>query len=208
MSRTIGATAFSFLREAIERKVVGTQDALESLDAISDVRRLQIYVDDLLHTDSRAKDELTAKAAAPSSSYVIGSTIIGSAIRFLIVVAISFILMSPGVVSMLLNLPIGIQGSVELFQPEIVLLFLVPIVLLFPFVAMVISWFSKREVVEKEKLTKEEKEAVKLRKKDLDRRKREADKARKARAKARKKRKDDETEVDPWDKALEETFKR
>lgn len=208
MSRTTGATAFSFLREAIERKVVGTQDALESLDAISDVRRLQIYVDDLLHTDSRAKDELTAKAAAPSSSYVIGSTIIGSAIRFLIVVAISFILMSPGVVSMLLNLPIGIQGSVELFQPEIVLLFLVPIVLLFPFVAMVISWFSKREVVEKEKLTKEEKEAVKLRKKDLDRRKREADKARKARAKARKKRKDDETEVDPWDKALEETFKR
>ena len=208
MSRTTGATAFSFLREAIERKVVGTQDALESLDAISDVRRLQIYVDDLFHTDSRAKDELTAKAAAPSSSYVIGSTVIGSAIRFLTVVAVSFILMSPGVVSMLLNLPIGIQGSVELFQPEIVLLFLVPIVLLFPFVAMVISWFSKREVVEKEKLTKEEKEAVKLRKKDLDRRKREADKARKARTKARKKRKDDETEVDDWDKALEETFKR
>ena len=208
MSRTTGATAFSFLREAIERKVVGTQDALESLDAISDVRRLQIYVDDLFHTDSRAKDELTAKAAAPSSSYVIGSTVIGSAIRFLTVVAVSFILMSPGVVSMLLNLPIGIQGSVELFQPEIVLLFLVPVVLLFPFVAMVISWFSKREVVEKEKLTKEEKEAVKLRKKDLDRRKREADKARKARTKAKKKRKDDETEVDDWDKALEETFKR
>jgi hypothetical protein len=73
---------------------------------------------------------------------------------------------------------------------------------------MVISWFSKREVIEKEKLTKEEKEAVKERKKDLDRRKREAAKARKARAKARKKRDVDETEVDEWDKALEETFKR
>ncbi len=208
MSRTTGATAFSFLREAIERKVVGTQDALENLDAISDVRRLQIYVDELFASDFKAKDELTAKAAAPSSSYVIGSTITGSAIRFLTVVSISFILMSPGVVSTLLNLPIGIQGSVELFQPEIVLLFLVPIVLLFPFIAMVISWFSKREVIEKEKLTKEEKEAVKERKKDLDRRKREAAKARKARAKARKKRDVDETEVDEWDKALEETFKR
>jgi hypothetical protein len=207
MSRTTGATAFSFLREAIERKVIGTQDALENLDAVSDVRRLQIYVDELLQTDSRARDELTAKAAAPSSSYVIGSTITGSAIRFLTVVSISFILMSPGVVSAILNLPLGIQGSVELFQPEIVLLFLVPVVLLFPFAAMVISWFSRREVVEKEKLTKEEKEAEKKRKKDLVRKKREADKARRARAKVRKKRKDDESEVDEWDKALEETFK-
>jgi len=208
MSRTTGATAFSFLREAIERKVVGTQDALENLDAISDVRRLQIYVDELFNTDSKVKDELTAKAAAPSSSYVIGSTITGSAIRFLTVVSISFILMSPGIVSTLLNLPVGIQGSVELFQPEIVLLFLVPVVLLFPFIAMVISWFSRREVIEKEKLTKEEKEAVKERKKDQARRKREADKARKNRAKERKKRDADETEVDDWDKALEETFKR
>ncbi|MHA1949425.1 MAG: hypothetical protein ACW99G_04180 [Candidatus Thorarchaeota archaeon] len=208
MSRTTGVTAFSFLREAIERKVVGTQDALENLDAVSDVRRLQIYVDELLQTDSKARDELTAKAAAPSSSYVIASTITGSLIRFFTVLAISFILMSPGVVSTLLNLPIGIQGSVELFQPEIVLLFLVPVVLLFPFAAMVISWFSKREVVEKEKLSKEEKEAEKERKKDLSRRKRETKKARKAREKARKKPKDDEAETDEWDKALEETYKR
>jgi len=208
MSRTTGATAFSFLREAIERKVVGTQDALESLDAVSDVRRLQIYVDELLQTDSRARDELTAKAAAPSSSYVIGSTITGSLIRFLTVVAISFILMSPGVVSALLNLPLGIQDSVELFQPEIVLLFLVPVVLLFPFAAMVISWFSKREVVETPKLSKEEQEAERQRKKDLVRRKREADKARRERSKARKKRRGDETGVDEWDKALEDTVKR
>jgi hypothetical protein len=208
MSRTTGPTAFSFLREAIERKVVGTQDALESLDAVSDVRRLQIYVDELLQTDPRARDELTAKAAAPSSSYVIGSTITGSIIRFLAVIAISFILMSPGVVSALLNLPVGIQGSVELFQPEIVLLFLVPVVLLFPFAAMVISWFSKREVIETPKLSKEEKEAEKQRKKDLARKKREADRARRERAKARRKRKGDEAEVDEWDKALEESFKR
>jgi septal ring factor EnvC (AmiA/AmiB activator) len=111
-------------------------------------------------------------------------------------------------VSALLNLPLGIQGSVELFQPEIVLLFLVPVVLLFPFAAMVISWFSKREVIETPKLSKEEKDAEKQRKKDLARKKREADRARRERAKAKKKRKDDETEVDEWDRALEESFKR
>jgi hypothetical protein len=169
---------------------------------------LQIYVDDLLQSDSRARDELTAKAAAPSSSYVIGSTITGSAIRFLTVVAVSFLLMSPNVIRMILNLPIGIENSVEMLQPEIVVLFLVPIVGLFPFTAAVISWISRRETVEKEKLTKEEKEAIKKRKKDLARKRKETDKARKVRAKARKARKGEEVEVDEWDRALEDTFKR
>ena len=208
MSRSTGATAFSFLREAMERKVMGGQSALESLDAISDVRRLQIYVDELLQSDSKARDELTAKAAAPSSAYVIGSTITGSAIRFLTVVAVSFILMNPNVIQMILNLPAGIQNSIEMLQPEIVILFLVPVVGLFPFTAALISWLSRREVVEKEKLSEEEIEAEKLRRKDLAAKKKEAEKARKARAKARKKRKGDETEVDEWDKALEEAYKR
>ncbi|MFX1440246.1 MAG: hypothetical protein ACFFFD_08350, partial [Promethearchaeota archaeon] len=177
MSRSSGSTAFSFLREAIERKVVGSKDALENLDAVSDVRRLQIFVDELLQTDSRARDELTAKAAAPSSSYVIGSTIMGSAFRFLSVVAISFMMMSPAVFLLFLNPPIGIQTSIEVLQPEIVLLFLVPIVLLFPFAAMVVSWFSKRE--EEVKLTKEEKEEMTRRKKDLAQKKKEAARKRK-----------------------------
>ncbi len=208
MSRSTGATAFSFLREAMERKVMGGQSALESLDAVSDVRRLQIYVDELLQSDAKARDELTARAAAPSSSYVIGSTITGSIIRFLTVVAVSFMLMNPYVVDMLLNLPIGIADSVEILQPEIVLLFLVPVVGIFPFTAAVISWMSRREVVEKEKITKEEKEAASTRKKDLARKRKEAEKARKARAKARKKRKGDESGVDEWDKALEDAFKK
>ena len=73
--------------------------------------------------------------------------------------------------------------------------------------AAIISWISRREVVDKEKLTKEEKEAIKQRRKDLARKRKEAEKARKARAKARKERKDDEVEVDEWDKALEDAFK-
>jgi hypothetical protein len=207
MSRTTGSAAFSFLREAIERKVIGTKDALENLDAISDVRRLQIFVDELLQTDSKAKDELTAKAASPSSVYVIGSTITGSAIRFLSVIVISFIFLNPGVLILLLALPPGIRYSIELLQPEIVLLLLVPVLLVFPFAAMVISWFSKREVIETEELTKEEKEAEKQRKRELALRRKEAAKARKARAKARKKRISREAEVDEWDKALEETYR-
>jgi hypothetical protein len=207
MSRTTGSAAFSFLREAIERKVIGTKDALENLDAISDVRRLQIFVDELLETDLKAKDELTAKAASPSSIYVIGSTITGSAVRFLSVIVIAFIFLNPGVLILLLSLPPGIRHSIELLQPEIILLLLVPILLAFPFASMVITWFSKREVIETEELTKEEKEAEKQRRKEIAVRRKDAAKARKTRAKARKKRKSSETEVDEWDKALEETYR-
>jgi len=208
IGRSTSATAFSFLREAIERKVVGDQDALENLDAVSDVRRLQIFVDDLLQTDSKARDELTAKAAAPSSGYVIGSTITGSAIRFLSVIAIAFILMSPSVVTAFLDLPIGVYSSMEILQPEMMLLLFLPVVLLFPFAAMVITWFSKRADIEKETLTDEEKEAEKERKKDLARRRKEAARARKAREKSRRKRVHSDVEVDEWDKALEETYRK
>lgn len=208
MSRTTAPTAFSFLREAIERKVVGTQDALENLDAISDVRRLQIFVDELLQSDSKAKDELTAKAASPSSFYVIGSTLAGSAIRFLSVIALAFILLNPGVLTILLDLPQGIEHSIEMLQPEIILILLVPIILAFPFASMVVSWFSKREVEETKELTEEEKEAERQRKKELARRRKEAAQARSARAKARKKHKGHELEVDEWDKALEDAYRR
>jgi hypothetical protein len=208
IGRSTSATAFSFLREAIERKVVGNQNALENLDAVSDVRRLQIYVDELLQTDSKARDELTAKAASPSSGYVIGSTITGSAIRFLSVIAIAFILLNPVVVTALLDLPIGISNSMEILQPEMMLLLFLPVVLLFPFAAMVITWFSKRAEVETESLTKDEKEGEKKRRKDLSRRRKEAAKARKAREKSRRKRSSGETEVDEWDKALEETYRK
>lgn len=208
IGRSTSATAFSFLREAIERKVVGNQDALENLDAVSDVRRLQIYVDELLQSDSKARDELTAKAAAPSSGYVIGSTITGSAIRFLSVIAIAFIMMSPSVVTAILDLPVGVWGSMEILQPEMMLLLFLPVVLLFPFAAMVITWFSKRAEVEKESLTDEEKEKEKARKKELARKRSEAAKARKAREKARRKRTSSGTEIDEWDKALEETYRK
>ena len=96
----------------------------------------------------------------------------------------------------------------EMMQPEMMLLLFLPVVLLFPFAAMVISWFSKRTEIKKDTLTKEEKEIEKDRKKDLARRRKEASRARKAREKERRKRDRSEIEVDEWDKALEETYRR
>jgi monoamine oxidase len=104
-----------------------------------------------------------------------------------------------------MNLPPGIANSVELVQPEIVLLFLVPVVLLFPFAASVIGWVSGREETEEITLSKEEKEELKRKKEEFKQRKKEAEKARKEREKARKKKKKED--ADEWDKALEEIYR-
>ncbi|MGY5854834.1 MAG: hypothetical protein RTU92_14795 [Candidatus Thorarchaeota archaeon] len=203
MSRSTGATAFSFLREAIERKAVGSADILENLDAVSDVRRLQHFVDELLASDPNARDELTAKAAAPSSSYVIGSTIMGSAFRFLSVVAISFFLLNPDFFVSLLSLPPGVANSAALSQPEIVLLFLVPIVLLFPFIAAAIGWYSRQD--EEEELTKAQKEERKKAEKERDRLRKEAERTRRERERERGT-EDVEPGEDEWDRVLTDTY--
>jgi hypothetical protein len=207
MSRASGATAFSFLREAIERKMFGGTEALENIDAVSDVRRLQHFVDGVLLSDPNAREELTAKAAAPSESYVIGSTITGSAMRFLGVVIISFLMMSPALFVSMMSLPPGVEYSAELLELEFILIFLLPVSLLFVFVSVVIGWFSRREEVEVVELTNEEKEAIKKRRAELRKKKKVAVNARRARKKAKKKRKAKE-EHDEWDKALEDTYKR
>jgi hypothetical protein len=113
--------------------------------------------------------------------------------------------MNPQLLFSGLSLPPGIANSAEITQPEIVLLFLVPITLVFVFVAMVIGWVSKREDVEE---TREEREARKQSEKAAKKKKKEAAKARQKREKARKKREAKEGEPDEWDKALEEAFRR
>ena len=78
---------------------------------------------------------------------------------------------------------------------------------LFPFIAMIIGWFSRREIVVEKELTAEEKEELKKRQEELEIRKKEAEAARKEREKAAKKGTTEEP-TDEWDKALEETYKR
>ncbi len=207
MSRSSGATAFSFLREAIERRVFGESEVVESLDAIADVRRLQIFVDELLTSDPDARNQLTAKAAAPSSSYIISSTITGSILRFAGVITVAFLFLNPLIFTTIFNLPPGVENSVELQQPELVILFLLPILLLFVLVAMIIGWLTVREIEAKPKMTKEEKEAEKVRKAELKKKREAAKKARKERERARRKRKDMPESGDEWDKALEDTYK-
>jgi uncharacterized membrane protein len=107
----------------------------------------------------------------------------------------------------MLNLPPGVEYSAELLELEFILIFLLPVSLLFVFVSVIIGWFSRREEIEVVELTKEEKEAIKQRRAEMKKKKKAAVKSRRARKKAKKKRKAEE-EHDEWDKALEDTYKR
>jgi hypothetical protein len=207
MSRVSGPTVFSYVREAIERKVLGAKEMIENLDVVSDVRRLQIYIDELMSSDPDAAAELTAKAAAPSDRYVMLSTLMGSVARFALVVPISFFLLNPSFILNLLSPPVGIDSSVELLQPEIIMLYLVPVLLLFPLAATIVRAVSMREPESKKELTDEEKVSMKLRARELKRKKKEASLARRQRERARRMRKKSPEDKDEWDRALEETVK-
>ncbi|MEM2142345.1 MAG: hypothetical protein QXS20_05040 [Candidatus Thorarchaeota archaeon] len=199
-SKLAGATVFSFLREVMERKA-STEDkmAFQLLDTVSDVRRLQIYVDELIASDPNASSELTAKASAPSQRYVALSTVMGSLARFAIVIPLSFILLSPSIVLGALTPPIGVRSSVEFVQPEIIMLYFIPIILVFPFTAMLIRNVFGRDQSEEKKTESDER----MKKREIARRLREA---RAARRKMKREARKTESghEEDEWDKALSE----
>jgi uncharacterized membrane protein len=94
------------------------------------------------------------------------------------------------------NLPPGIQNSVEIAQPELVVFFLLPILLLFPLIAMIIVLFTKEDVAtpDKEK-TEVKRESI-------------PEKIARGMKRPSKTREDRKSEEDEWDQALEKDFKR
>ena len=136
------------------------------------------------------------------------STLVGTVLRLVAVVVVSFVFMNPLFFTVLFNLPPGIRDSVELQQPELIVFFLAPILFLLVLVAMIIGWVTTREIDEKPELTTEEKAKEKQRKAELKKKRAEAKKARKAREKVRKSRKSESETDDEWDKALEDTYRK
>jgi hypothetical protein len=103
----------------------------------------------------------------------------------------------------MLNLPVGIENSVEMTQPELILLFLVPIVLLFPFIAASIGWMSRQD--EGEQMTRAQRRQKKKREKERERQRKEAEGTRRERERTIREGTDEEGR-DEWDRALEGTY--
>lgn len=152
LQRMLGSDAFRLMREVIGKKLL-RRERLEELEDIHEIRRLNSYVDQLLRVDPESEATLTAKAAAPSLSrmaaYSIGSTII----RFIGITIVSYLCFYPLALLGGIAPPVIVESVDFMFLPEKILILLLPLSLLFPLAATIISRIRQRRVKASEPTT-------------------------------------------------------
>ncbi|MFX1509112.1 MAG: hypothetical protein ACFFBR_02285 [Promethearchaeota archaeon] len=144
LQRMLGSDAFRLMRQVIERKLLRREWLVELKDA-HEVRRLNTFVNRLFREDPEAESTLTARASMPSLTRMTALSIGSSVVRFVFVILIAYICIHPAIFLAFMNAPPIIIESVELlFLPEKTLLFLLPLVLLFPLAATIIGYIRQR----------------------------------------------------------------
>jgi len=138
---------FSYIKEMILKKKLEEEEK-KLISAAHDTRRLGSYIERLFIEDSEARDTLTATSSAPRPSKLIISTLTSFFIRVIALISIGFIILHTSwLIISVLNLPEAISGSVAMFSPEIILVVMLPIILLFPISAQIISYVKKRALI-------------------------------------------------------------
>ncbi|MHA2314202.1 MAG: hypothetical protein ACXACF_02825 [Candidatus Hermodarchaeia archaeon] len=144
LQRMLGSDAFRLMRQVIERKLLRREWLVELKDA-HEIRRLNTFVSRVFREDPEAEAALTARAATPSIMRMTTLSIGSSLIRFTLVIIIAYICINPVIFLTLLGAPGIIIESVELwFLLEKVIIFLLPLVLLFPLIATLIGYIRQR----------------------------------------------------------------
>ncbi len=134
----------SYIKEMIERKKLETEEE-KLIQAASKTRRLGRYVEKLIRQDPEAEEGLTASSSAPKTKSLIFSTVLDSAFRITILVILSFIIIHPEL--FLQFLPAAITESIAMQSPEVIILLLIPIILLFPIIAKTIGYIRQRSLI-------------------------------------------------------------
>lgn len=138
---------FSYVKEMIERKKLEEEEK-KLVTAASKTRRLGRYIERLNKEDPEAYDTLTAKSSAPRSQSLIISTVINFTYRTVLLVVISFVIIHPHWFFInVFNLPPSYTESVAMFSPEVVIILLIPIMLIFPVISKVISYIKHRNLI-------------------------------------------------------------
>ncbi|MFX0057908.1 MAG: hypothetical protein ACFE8J_06385 [Candidatus Heimdallarchaeota archaeon] len=149
ISKFFGKTAerFSYVKEMITKRKLEEEEK-KLINAASKTRRLGTYIDKLYREDNEAHDTLTAKSSAPSSQSLAKSTVINFTYRFLLLVIISYIIIHPKwFLDNVFNLPPAITKSVGISSPEVIIILLVPIILIFPVISKIISFIKHRNLI-------------------------------------------------------------
>ena len=138
---------FSYVKEMIEKKKLEEEEK-KLVTAASKTRRLGRYVDRLFREDSEARDTLTASSSAPRSRNLLTSTLFNFTYRLGLLLIISFIIIHPHwFLGSILHLPPAITESVAIYSPEIIIIILGPIMLLFPVISKLISFIKHRNLI-------------------------------------------------------------
>ncbi|TFF94046.1 MAG: hypothetical protein EU543_02195 [Promethearchaeota archaeon] len=138
---------FSYVKEMIEKRKLESEEK-KLVRAASKTRRLGRYIERLFREDSEAEDTITAKSSAPRARNLAISTISNAAFRLIMLILISFIIIHPNwFFKNVFQLPPAITESVATLSPEIILILLLPIILLFPVIGKIISYIKHRTLV-------------------------------------------------------------
>jgi len=138
---------FSYVKEMIERRKLEDEEK-KLITAASKTRRLGRYIHRLFQEDNEARDTLTARSSAPKPKSLIVSTIINFIFRVGLLIIISFIIIHPKwFMENIFNLPPAIIESVAMFSPEVIIILLIPLMLIFPVISKIISSIKHRNLI-------------------------------------------------------------
>lgn len=138
---------FSYVKEMIERKKLEEEEK-KLVTAASKTRRLGRYIERLFQEDTEARDTLTAKSSAPLARNLATSTLLNFIYRVGLLLIISYIIIHPHwFLDTVIQLPDAITESVAMFSPEVIIILLAPIMLIFPVISKLISFIKHRNLI-------------------------------------------------------------
>lgn len=138
---------FSYVKEMIQKKKLEEEEK-KLLTAARDTRKLGSYLERLFREDPTAHGSLTAASSAPRPSRLILSTLLSFVIRVTALMFIGYIILHTAwLITNVLFLPEAISESVATFSPELIIIVMLPVLLLFPVSAQVISYVKKQALI-------------------------------------------------------------
>ncbi|MFW9875687.1 MAG: hypothetical protein ACFFG0_21500 [Candidatus Thorarchaeota archaeon] len=138
---------FSYVKEMIEKRKLEEEEK-KLVTAASKTRRLGRYIDRLFREDSEAKDTITASSSAPRARNLATSTIFNFTYRIGLLLIISYIIIHPHwFLNTIIQLPPAITESVVMYSPEVIIILLLPIMIIFPVLSKLISFIKHRNLI-------------------------------------------------------------
>jgi len=124
--RLLTSDVIQYLREIVEKRFSRRR---KELAKDIDSTRLKIFLENLYQMDPEAKSSLEAEVTFPSERKTVISIALSTSYRLLALIVLSYIAIHPQLIFSFLGAPEPIIRSLELLQPEAILLILLPLLL-------------------------------------------------------------------------------